>query len=630
VTRKPAFSYTFTKLTNYKILKNVSVYSSLMYKHILGTWRAATVIALLIVTSTAVAQTTTHSDHKKTSAHDHQLAGYFDAHNHGYNGILPYYAFADMNAFIEHPAEPKKVDLEHRRRLWTYLVSTFGAGDQQPPLTGPSNRIAPGAIATLRAYGTRIDSLTREEIDGALERVLTTTPWTEFDSAYALRGAITDQYLPTFFSDPVTTAKGLCDASILELAVSHTAYSEQFLSFVGGWGKPTPGHPISPKLDIIRCFMTEPGVLAASGQFKKMPAPEIKVLLMTHTAEFGATTDGKQWIQFATTGQCAPWQGAPPTTPPGTIQYALLGKNANGADIIPPSERETYLKTVIGIDTAAAEITCFTSGSSPDNKGEGMERYKALAKAVYAAAKARRAAGWHGKLLVHTHVGEGGITYRVGDVPTGEKAREVFKSFPQIWMDAATQKPVHVEQSAKNVKLLLAAVQELKSEISDLDDYVIFRFGHVTNADMDDAQAMKRLGIEADINLESNVSTGAYYLPRLRPPDNSLTTERQQFEYNNLPAKVQASGHAEELLSAHALKYMLKAGVRTLMGSDGGGEEHSDIAREYRLAEELIKYWTSHDDQFPRGLSVDVLYKNVQDHLSDMKEDRKFASGPAN
>jgi hypothetical protein len=193
-------------------------------------------------------------------------------------------------------------------------------------------------------------------------------------------------------------------------------------------------------------------------------------------------------------------------------------------------------------------------------------------------------------------------------------------------MDPATGKPAHVEHSARNVKLLLNAVQELKSEIADLDDYIVFRFGHVTNADMEDALAMKRLGIEADINLESNVSSGAYYLPALRPPANSLLTERQQFGYNNLPAKLLASGHAEELLSKHALKYMLEAGVRTLMGSDGGGEEDSDIGREYKLAVELIHYWKAHDARFPRRLADDIIYRNVQDHLADMRQDKKFSA----
>lgn len=599
-----------------------------MHNHIRKTACLALVaLFCLTVASNAIAQTS-ESGQKEKQASQHELKGYFDAHNHGYNGILPYYAFADLQAFIDHPKDPGKIDLDHRRRLWTYLVTTYAGDDQQqPPLTGPGNRIAPGAIATIRAYGTRIDKLSREQINGALERVLTSTPWTEFDSAYAIRGAITDQYLPTLFSGPTAASDGLCDASILELAITRTAYSEQFMSFVGGWGKPSHGH--LAKLDIIRCFMAEPQVLAGAGKLKGMGAPEIKVLLMTHTSEFGTTTDGKQWIQFATTGQCAPWQGAPLTTSPDAIQYALLGKNADGTDIIQPNERQNYLNTVVGIDTAAPEITCFTDDSSSGNQGQGMDRYKAFVKAVYAAAKERRAAGWHGKLLVHTHVGEGGTTYRM-DVPVSKDGKDaelrvVFQSFPQIWMDPATQKPVHVEQSARNVKLLIAAVQELESEISDLGDYVVFRFGHVTNADFDDARAMKRLGIEADINLESNISTGAYYVPALRPPDKSLVTERQQFEYNDLPAVLRASSHAEEMLSKHAFKYMLMAGVRTLMGSDGGGEENSDIGREYKLAEEMIAYWKAHEPQFPQNLPSNVIEANVREHLADMASDAKIA-----
>jgi hypothetical protein len=560
---------------------------------------------------------------QKTPARQHELAGYFDAHNHGYNGILPYYAFADPNAFIHNPADPAKVDLDHRRKLWAYLVTNFAGEGRQPPLTGPGNRIAPGAIATLRAYGNGIDDLTEEQINGALERVLTSTPWTEFDSAYAFRSAISSGYLPALFSDSTAAGKALCDASILALAVTHTAYSEQFLSFVGGWGNP------ASKLAIIRCFMEEPAALASAGQVKGMPVPEIKVLFMTHTSELGATDNGQEWMEFASdpAGQCVPWQKPPASTSADEIRQALLGKDSAGNDLIEPNERAAYLNDVVGIDTAGPEITCFTSSSN--SKDQGMDRYKALVRAVYSAAKERRSAGWHGKLLVHTHVGEGGTTYLIENVPSGEAARFIFKSFPAIRMDPATGKPAHVEHSARNMKLLLKAVEELKSEISDLDDYIVFRFGHVTNADMEDALAMKRLGIEADINLESNISTGAYYLPELRPPDNSLLTERQQFEYNDLPARLLASGHADELLSRHAFKYMLQAGVRTLMGSDGEGEEDSNIGREYKMAGDLIQYWKTHDDKFPRNVSVDVLYRNVKDHLADMASDKRLSSSHA-
>jgi len=63
--------------------------------------------------------------------------------------------------------------------------------------------------------------------------------------------------------------------------------------------------------------------------------------------------------------------------------------------------------------------------------------------------------------------------------------------------------------------------------------------------------------------------------------------------------------------------------VRTLLGSDGGGEENSDIRREYSLAQQLIGFWRAHDSAFPRNISIDTINNNVQEHLEDMQSDRK-------
>jgi hypothetical protein len=562
-----------------------------------------------------------HSEYQES-----QHPGYFDAHNHSFSGILPYYAYADLNAFIADPTDPAKVDLEHRRELWKYLVSNEPLG--KSPLTGPANRFAPGAIATLRAYGTDIPQLTAQQINGALQRVLTSTPWTEFDSAYAFRGAPVEGYLSATFGHDITKMnKALCDASILELATTDTVYSEQFLNFIGGWGfKIVAGQPVSSKLDVIRCFTSEPEALAVRGLLKGKPMPVIKVLLMTHTSELAATSDGDHWMEFGTCGHCEQTSGVaaePLKTTPDTIRKALLGRNFEDHEIIRPGEKLDFFNEVIGIDTAAPEISCFTSATSQDSKGLGMENYKKLVRAAYSASRDRRTAGWHGKLLVHTHVGEGSVTYLLRNVPAGDKAKSVFETFPEIWIDEVTHLPMHEEQARKNIKLLIRAVEELKAEISNLDDYVVFRFGHVTHADWDDALAMKRLQIEADINLESNISTRAFYSEAVSTADPQPLPESQQFEYNDLPGKIINSGHAAEILSKHALKNMLAARVRTLLGSDGGGEENSDIKREYKLAEELISYWRSHDDDFPRDISVSTFYKNAQEHLKDLKEDKK-------
>ena len=155
--------------------------------------------------------------------------GYFDAHNHNYSGILPYYAYADLEAFINNPGDPRKVDLEHRRKLWAFLAS-------YPSYTG--SRFSPGSLATVKIYGKDPASLSEAEINGALERVLTTTPWTDFDSAYAFRGAPVSSYLATIYAnDQARMNKDLCDASIIELAITDTTNSEQYINFLGGWGQ---------------------------------------------------------------------------------------------------------------------------------------------------------------------------------------------------------------------------------------------------------------------------------------------------------------------------------------------------------------------------------------------------------
>ncbi|HWX53964.1 MAG TPA: hypothetical protein VN176_05160 [Verrucomicrobiae bacterium] len=532
---------------------------------------------------------------------------YFDGHNHNYSGILPYYAYANLEAFLADPNDPGKVDLQHRRALWVFLAKYQYQG----------SRFSPGALETVRLYGKDPASLSEAEVNGALARVLTTTPWTDFDSAYAFRGAPIYAYLQQAFQDDARMNKAVCDAAIIELAVTHTGYSEQFINFLGGWG-PAP----SAKLDNIRCFLKEPAVLTASGKFKALglAEPKIKSLLMTNTSEFGAVTkDGPDWIQYGVTGQCA---GTKPQLylVPEDIRNGLLGRNSDGAEIIRPEEEAAFFDGVIGIDTAGPEFTCFTAANAQVDKGAGMENYKRLVRAVYSASRERRGAGWHGKLLVHTHVGEGGVRYAYDTA-------DPFRTFPTAQMDAATGVPVHIEQSRENIRRLLQAVRELKTEIKDLDNFVVFRFGHVTHAEKQDAMAMKELGIEADINLESNIATRAYWTKQLAKPAPEPLTEQQQFEYNDLVAKVLASGHAAETLADHSLKYMLEAGVRTLLGSDGGGEEHSSIAREYSLAGELIAYWKAHDEDFkrsaPRDLSVRTIDRNVEEHLKDMRADKK-------
>jgi hypothetical protein len=537
---------------------------------------------------------------------------YFDAHNHGINAILPYYAYADLPTFIADPGDPTKVSPESREALWKHIV--LNQLSREPKRTGPDNRIAPGAIGTIEAYD--VDKLTPRQVNGALERVLTSTPWTEFDSAYAFRGSPVEGFLKLRFSSQ-EMSKALCHASILELAFTHTDYSEQFVNFIAGW-KPRiiDGHPISDRLDTVRCFMNEPDALAAAGALQGMPKPEIKVLLMTNTRELGAV-NGNGWMHYATeSGTCERTElDSKQITSPNTIQNALLGNDDAGKSLLDPSERTGFLNTVIGIDTAGPEITCFTK--------EGMERFKELAKAVYRAALDRRGKmGWHGKLLVHTHVGEGGAVYQITKLP--HPPGDLFKSFPALLFNK-NKNPVYVDEGRRNIDLLIGAVESLKFEIPEIQDYVVFRFGHVTQAQEKQAQDMKRLHIEADINLDSNLATSAYYVP---PPSfktkEEELKEEEQFDYNDWPDVLRRTGKIEEVLANHSLKLMLKAGVRTLLGTDGSGVEHSNIAQEYQLAESLVAHWRYIDPTFPPDISIKTIQANVEEHLRDMKEDTRI------
>ena len=494
----------------------------------------------------------------------------------------------------------------------------------------------PGALATMERY--RDDSkLSDPQISAVLERVLTATPFTEFDSAYAVRGVVQDDYLTGLYQNRypgedngkinARINDSLCDATILELAMTNTSYSEQFLSFVGGWGSKTPtGDPA--KLVAIRCFIHERKALAGNEHFKALgkPLPHVKVLLMTHTSELGATSDNKEWLQYGDSGRCAPKRNkdknfAPPsTTPVYAVKNALLGKDADGKSLLRTEEVSEYLNGVIGIDTAGPEITCFTGHESNDNQGAGMDDYKRLVQAVYEAARDRRAKGWHGKLLVHTHVGEGGTTYLM---QKAAKNKDPFSTFPEVFMNREGE-PVHVVQAKKNIKMLIQAVSELKTEFRDIDDFVVFRFGHVTHADLSDAFAMKSLGIEADVNLASNISTRAYYSKDFAERLKKTLNEDEQFKYSDPVKEFLGGADSDRLLDEHPLKHMLEAGVRTMLGSDGGGVEHSDIEHEYDRAGRLIEYWNSQDPDFKRlGLSIDTIRKNAQSHLKNMQEDRR-------
>lgn len=556
---------------------------------------------------------------------------YFDAHNH-FPGILPYYAYADLPAFIAGiTTGSQAVSFDDRLALYRYLAETWypsqGAALGNRLFSPPEGqRFALGARAALQVYASRVAG-SATDLDGVLERVLTATPWTEFDSAYAFRGGPAYAYLAGRFygGDAHRLDADLCRATILDLARTNVQVSEQSLPFVGGWhfagGR-------SERLDTIDCALAAPRDPAVEAGLHAMhrPQPVVRFVLMTHTAQLATQPGGTSYSEWSETGVCrdVPLPSALRTSPQ-TVENALLARDDAGRSIVPPQRRAQFFAAVAGIDTAGPETTCFTPG--------GMAYYRDLVNAVYAAAKERRRLGWHGKLLVHTHVGEGGvIDYAPSPPPQPWTFGNAFSTFPPVRSNSA--------QAGLNISALLAAIAQLERERPDLRDYVVFRMAHATWANQAQAAAMHDEGIEADVNLESNVATGAYPLSRapigqarLLHDDVAplIADEDANFALNDLlgvlvrdPDDPLQTG---DVLGSASLRYLLEKHVRCLLGTDAAGVEHSDIVKEYRYAAALIAYWSETDADFRAmapAVSERTLFDDVRRHLADMASDRRI------
>jgi len=225
---------------------------------------------------------------------------YFDPHNH-ITGILPAHSFANLPKFIASFSDPSKhIDKADLEELYAVLQKWYtegpgkGLGDQ---LYSPIQRYGLGGRATLVVYKT---PASEDELRGAIDRILTSTPWTEFDSGYMFRGDPVENGMPGspahYGGGPVEqyvrqrhyrgnaqiAAKDICTATVLELAGTGVHRSEQSINFIGGWKFKNDS---SARLQSILCYAETPGSQELKPVFEKMQVlpPVIKFLLMSHT-----------------------------------------------------------------------------------------------------------------------------------------------------------------------------------------------------------------------------------------------------------------------------------------------------------------------------------------------------------
>jgi hypothetical protein len=189
----------------------------------------------------------------------------------------------------------------------------------------------------------------------------------------------------------------------------------------------------------------------------------------------------------------------------------------------------------------------------------------------------------------------------------------------------------------------LAVIGRFERAHPDVARYVVFRLAHATWATPQQAQSMHDASVEADVNLESNVATGAYPIARMPLGGAAILANQVDPLAANPATNVQLNDLLGSLvkdpndalqvggiLGNAALKYLLEARVRCLLGTDADGVEHSDIVREYEYAASLIAYWNRTDPSFRSrsgGADEQTLFANVRWHLANMASERAFAYG---
>lgn len=593
---------------------------------VLREWPAALHWLLLALAALMLAACTTAPEQPRWP----DGVGYFDPHTH-LSGVLPWDARANLPAYVA-GIEREGAGVAHADKLafYQWLAGTWYAGQKDKLGDGAfasGQRVGLGARATLELFAPSAE-MDAQVLDGALERLYTATPFTEFDSAYAMHKPASQWLRERFYrNDGQALDEALCTAQVLELARTQITHSEQSISFIGGWRHDERGY--SSKLGDVMCAAERPAQLAPRLQRLGLPVPRLRIVLMTHTHELGQNAAGDAFQTFEGSGQCH-WEPMPAAiaSSPQQMHDALLGRDKAGRQLVSPGQQMAFFDALAGIDTAAPEMTCFSEG--------GMTHYQRLIAATLDAARARRAMGWRGKLLVHTHVGENFTAYYAQQPPPRPWTFDtVFAQLPVLSGNVVTSAQV----PARNIALMLDAIAQARQAHPDLDEYVVIRLGHVTHADAAQARRMAELGVEADVNLDSNIATGAWPLtaapaaaeliPRVAA---AAADPARNLELNNLSAFLMPdpddSGAVAGVLGSHPLKHLLMAGVRVLLGTDGAGVEHASMPREFALAGSLIRHWRDTDPAFAAqvpDVGTQVFHDNAAWHIRNMHGNQALA-----
>ncbi len=261
--------------------------------------------------------------------------------------------------------------------------------------------------------------------------------------------------------------------------------------------------------------------------------------------------------------------------------------------VLPQDEQEALAKVlqerhIMGIDIAGPERRLLTN----------QALFNALYKMVSLAARFR------GRPMVfRPHVGEGFM--KTADEYTPFVQGETkYPNYFNVWGSERQEGvPSHYIWANKNVGTLLGWLSELQNTDDWAPHWVMVRFGHATHTDASQAQLMQKLDVWAEANLIGNVVTGAEQ-PATAPD-----------KLPAAPGRV-ADAMPVDFLDQHALMLFLYYKVKTVLGTDSQGVNHTTLPAVYDAAKALI-------DRFKAGKFAIKLADGSTRTWSQLNEDEQ-------
>ncbi len=389
----------------------------------------------------------------------------------------------------------------------------------------------------------------------AVEKALTSTPTTDYNSAYEIRDQlIKDTFGSKAAEGETKTAQqqraydDYIREAVLQLVHDGVTYSEQSAGLKKSGGFLNPEHVARVIDQMVAEGTLQPGQI------------DLRVLGMTVTNYFGERDAH------------LPPVGEPPKRMIGETDEAFqarikkesAAKRAATIDVdVGRALDQMATKGVTGFDIGAPELFTF------DQLGKNKLKQIYLRMSQWAEQ--------HGTTVVfRPHVGEGSIDTLEGKPFHTDKDRIVEPS----------GKLSHYERANRNIETWIEAMEEIKAEGAvqmdgqpaptpvQLDSTkVALRFGHVTHADPYQTARLAALGVTVELNQTSNAATGSISQTEGVHGPRSLTPK---FEDHSLPT-------------------MLFYGSEAVLSTDGGAVMGTSLGQEYATAHQAIEEVLSGD-----------------------------------